>query len=199
MTQLPFRSATELVAAIRGKEISSTELAECYLDRIEAVNPGLGAVVTVAAERACPEAGEAGRRLARGEEAGPLHGLPVTVKDRLETAGMPATCGARELAGYVAGHDAEAVGRLRRAGADHRRQDKLAGVGTGLLARNGLFGTTSNPWDAWRTPGGSSGGAPAVAAARPRRCRPGACRHPHPPAAMRDLARTAGYAGAECG
>ena len=149
MTQLPFRSATELVAAIRGKEISSTELAECYLDRIEVVNPGLGAVVTVAAERACAEAGEAGRRLARGEEAKPLHGLPVTVKDCVETAGMRATCGARELAGYVPGHDAEAVGRLRRAGADHRRQDKLAGVGTGLPARNELFGTTSNPWDAW--------------------------------------------------
>jgi amidase len=80
-TQLPFRSATELAAAIRGKEISSTELVKCYLDRIEALNPGLGAVVTVAAERACSEAGEADRRLARGEEVGPLHGLPITVKD----------------------------------------------------------------------------------------------------------------------
>jgi len=117
MTQLPFRSATELAAAIRGKEISSTELVECYLDRIEALNPGLGAVVAVAAERACSEAGEADRRLARGEEVGPLHGLPVTVKDCLETAGMRTTCGAAELAGYVPDHDAEAVGRLRRAGA----------------------------------------------------------------------------------
>ena len=99
MTQLPFRSATELAAAVRGKEISSTELVECYLDRIEALNPGLGAVVTVAAERACSEAGEADRRLARGEEVGPLHGLPVTVKDCLETAGMRTTCGAPELAG----------------------------------------------------------------------------------------------------
>ena len=117
MTQLPFRSATELAAAIRGKEISSTELVECYLDRIQALNPGLGAVVTVAAERARSEAGEADRRLARGEEVGPLHGLPVTVKDCLETAGMRTTCGAAELAGYVPDHDAEAVGRLRRAGA----------------------------------------------------------------------------------
>jgi hypothetical protein len=93
MTQLSFRSATELAAPIRGKEISSAELAEYYPDRIEALNPGLDAVVTAAAERACPEAGEAGRRLARGEEAGPLHGLPMTAKDRVETAGMRATCG----------------------------------------------------------------------------------------------------------
>src|SRR5438105_3243599 len=117
MTQLPLRSATELAAAIRGKEISSSELLERYLSRIEALNPGLGAVVTLDAERARREAAEADRRLARGDEAGPLHGLPVTVKDCLETAGMRTTCGAAELAGHVPDRDAEAVGRLRRAGA----------------------------------------------------------------------------------
>jgi len=165
MTQLPFRSATELAAAIRGKEISSTELVECYLDRIEALNPGLGAVVAVAAERACSEAGEADRRLARGEQVGPLHGLPVTVKDCLETAGMRTTCGAAELAGYVPDHDAEAVGRLRRAGAIIAGKTNLPAWASDCQSYNELFGTTSNPWDASRTPGGSSGGAAAAVAA----------------------------------
>ena len=115
MTQLPFRSATELAAVVRAGEVSSIELLECYLDRIEALNPGLGAVVTLDAERARREAADADRRLAQGAETGPLHGLPVTVKDCLETAGMRTTCGAPELAGYVPEQDAEAVGRLRRA------------------------------------------------------------------------------------
>jgi len=144
MTQLPFRSATELAAAIRGKEISSTELVECYLDRIEALNPGLGAVVAVAAERACSEAGEADRRLARGEEVGPLHGLPVTVKDCLETAGMRTTCGAAELARYVPSHDAEAVGRLRRAGAIIAGKTNLPAWASDCQSYNELFGTTSS-------------------------------------------------------
>ena len=165
MTQLPFRSATELAAAVRGKEISSTELVECYLDRIQALNPGLGAVVTVAAERARSEAGEADRRLARGEEVGPLHGLPVTVKDCLETAGLRTTCGAAELAGYVPGHDAEAVGRLRRAGAIITGKTNLPAWASDCQSYNELFGTTSNPWDASRTLGGSSGGAAAAVAA----------------------------------
>ena len=138
---------------------------ECYLDRIEALNPGLGAVVTVAAERACSEAGEADRRLARGEEVGPLHGLPVTVKDCLETAGMRTTCGPANSLADVPDHDAEAVGRLRQRGGDHRRQDEPAGVGIGLPVLQRAFGTTSNPWDASRTPGGSSGGAAAAVAA----------------------------------
>ena len=91
MAQLPFRSATELAAAIRAREISSTELLDCYLGRIEEFNPGLGAVVTLDADRARREAAAADRRLARGGEAGPLHGLPVTVKDCLETAGLRTT------------------------------------------------------------------------------------------------------------
>jgi amidase len=108
--QLTLMTATELAAAIRSKEISSTEWVESYLDRVDALNPGLGAVVTVAAESARSEAREADRCLARGEDLGPMHGLPVTVKDCLETAGMRTTCGARELAGYVPDNDAVASG-----------------------------------------------------------------------------------------
>src|SRR5215470_15215847 len=165
MTQLPFRTATELAAALRAKQISSIELLDCYLGRIEELNPGLGAVVTLDADRARREAAEADRRLARGAEAGPLHGLPVTVKDCLETAGLRTTCGAPELAGYVPERDAEAVGRLRSAGAIVMSKTNLPAWASDCQSYNELFGTTNNPWDATRTPGGSSGGAAAAVAA----------------------------------
>jgi len=165
MTQLPFRSATELAAAVRAREISSTELVDCYLGRIEKLNPGLGAVVTVDADRARREAAEADRRLAGGAAAGPLHGLPVTIKDCLETAGLRTTCGAPELAGHVPERDAEPVARLRRAGAIVIGKTNLPAWAADCQTYNELFGTTGNPWDAARTPGGSSGGAAAAVAA----------------------------------
>ncbi|HEX7162923.1 MAG TPA: amidase family protein [Trebonia sp.] len=136
-------TATELAAAIRSKESSSTELVESYLDRIEALNPGLGAVVTVAAESARSEAREADRCLARGEGLGPMHGLPVTVKDCLETAGMRTTCGARELADYVPDNDAVAVRRLRRAGAIIVGKTNLPAWASDCQSYNELFGTTN--------------------------------------------------------
>ena len=163
--QLTLMTATELAAAIRSKEISSTELVESYLNRIDALNPGLGAVVTVAAESARSEAREADRCLARGEDLGPMHGLPVTVKDCLETAGMRTTCGARELADYVPDNDAVAVKRLRRSGAIITGKTNLPSWASDCQSYNELFGTTNNPWDASRTPGGSSGGAAAAVAA----------------------------------
>ena len=130
-------------------------MVESYLDRIDALNPGLGAVVTVAAESARAQAREADRCLARGEDLGPLHGLPVTVKDSLETAGMRTTCGARELADYVPDNDAVAVGRLRRAGAIIVGKTNLPAWASDCQSYNELFGTTNNPWDAsgleWET------------------------------------------------
>jgi amidase len=165
VTQLPFRSAAELAAAVRAREISSTELLDCYLSRIERLNPGLGAVVTLDADRARREAAAADRRLAQGAATGPLHGLPVTVKDCLETAGLRTTCGAPELAGYVPERDAEAVARLRRAGAIVIGKTNLPMWASDCQSYNELFGTTSNPWDAARTPGGSSGGSAAAVAA----------------------------------
>src|SRR5262249_60274082 len=107
----------------------------------------------------------ASRRRARGAEAGLLHGLPVTVKDCLETAGLRTTCGAPELAGYVPDRDAEAVGRLRSAGAILMGKTNLPAWTSDCQSYNELFGTTNNPWDAARTPGGSSGGAAAAGAA----------------------------------
>jgi len=165
MTQLPFRSATELAAAIRRKEISSVELLECYLHRIEEFNPALGAVVTLDPERARREAAEADRCLAAGQQLGALHGLPMTIKDCIETAGMRTTCGAPELAGHVPGRDAGAVARLRGAGAIVIGKTNLPAWAADCQSYNELFGTTNNPWDATRTPGGSSGGAAAAVAA----------------------------------
>jgi amidase len=165
MTELLFKSATELVAAIRDREISSTGLLEICLDRIERFNPALGAVVTLDAARARREAAEADRLLASGDAPGPLHGLPVTVKDCLETVGMRTTCGAPELAGYVPGRDADAVARLRRAGAVIMGKTNLPVWASDCQSYNDLFPTTNNPWDATRTAGGSSGGSAAAVAA----------------------------------
>jgi len=165
MAQLAFRPATELAAAIKSREISSTELLECYLDRIERFNPGLNAVVTLDVERARREAGEADSRLAQGVPVGPLHGLPMTVKDSLETRGMRTTCGAPQLAGYVPERDAAAVARLRGAGAIVVGKTNLPMWAGDCQTYNEVFGTTGNPWDPARTPGGSSGGSAAAVAA----------------------------------
>ncbi len=101
MTELHFRSASELAAALRRRELSSRELLEIYLGRIEKHNPGLNAVVTLDAERARTRAAEADAALARGESWGPLHGVPITIKDSFETAGLRTTSGAPELANHV--------------------------------------------------------------------------------------------------
>src|SRR5215211_4708431 len=113
----PFASATALVVALARRDISSRELLELYLRRVERHNPALNAVVTLDTERALAAADAADHAIARGESTGPLHGLPVTVKDSLETAGLRTTAGAVELAGHRPARDAEAVARLRAAGA----------------------------------------------------------------------------------
>src|SRR4051812_34230990 len=110
-------SATELAAALSEREISSRELLESYLGRIERLNPAINAIVTLDAERALADAEAADRAIACGQSRGSLHGLPITVKDCLATAGLRTTAGAAELADYVPAHDADAVARLRAAGA----------------------------------------------------------------------------------
>jgi amidase len=165
MVQLAFRPAAELAGMIKAKEISSSELLECYLDRIERFNPGLNAVVTLDVERARQEASEADSRLAQGGPVGPLHGLPMTVKDSLQTRGMRTTCGAPQLAGYVPDQDAVAVARLRNAGAIIVGKTNLPAWAGDCQTYNDVFGTSNNPWDHARTPGGSSGGAAAAVAA----------------------------------
>ena len=161
---LELRSATALAAAIRAREVSSLELCDRYLQRIERLNPTLNAVVTLDAERARERAKALDAQLARGEVAGPLHGLPITIKDAYETAGMRTTCGAREWEAHVPARDAEPVRRLLAAGALVLGKSNVPPYCSDLQTFNELFGVTRNPWDLARTPGGSSGGA-AVAVA----------------------------------
>lgn len=158
-------SARALTTALRKGALSSRDLLEIYLDRIERVNPGINAVVTIDRGRARREADEADRAIRRGERTGALHGLPMTVKDTLETAGMRTTSGAPELAGHVPTRDADAVARLRAAGAVLFGKTNTATYAGDAQTCNPLFGTTNNPWAPDRSAGGSSGGAAAAIAA----------------------------------
>jgi len=158
-------TATELAAAIASKQISSRELLDLYLDRIERLNGSINAVVTLDADRARQHAKDADDALARGERRGPLHGLPVTIKDAIEVEGVRSTGGAVELTDHVPAHDAPAVARLKAAGAIVFGKTNLPRWSGDLQSYNEIFGTTNNPWATDRVPGGSSGGAAAATAA----------------------------------
>jgi amidase len=162
--ELVDRSATELAALIRSRQLSSIELTTAYLDRIAEVNPQLNAVVTLDADRALAAAGAADDATTRGLGTGPLHGIPMTIKDTFETAGMRTTAGAPELADHVPARDALAVERLRAAGAVVLGKTNVPPFAMDWQAANPIFGTTLNPSDPARTPGGSSGGAAAAVA-----------------------------------
>ena len=160
------KPATEAAAMLAGKEVSARELTEALLAWIEAANPGLGAVVALRAEEALAEAAAADQATARGGVLGPLHGVPMTVKDAFDVAGLPTTWGNPAFAGHLAGSDATVVRRLRRAGAIVVGKTNVAYMlGDFGQTANPLHGVTANPWDRARTPGGSSGGAAAAVAA----------------------------------
>ena len=127
MEDLIYASVIDLAQAIKTKEVSSIEVVQAYLDRIEAVNPKINAVVQLTAESALEEARLADAALARGEVSGPLHGVPMTIKDLFETKGVITTAGTKGLEYYVPKQDATVVARLRTAGAIFVRQDKYTG------------------------------------------------------------------------
>ena len=161
----PFRlSATGLAAAIRNREVSSREALESLLARIEAHNPAVNAVVRLDVERARAAAAAADEALASGAEPGPLHGVPVTIKDSLQTAGLVTTSGAPMLADFVPQTDADPVARYRRAGAVVFGKTNLPIWAGDVQSYNDVYGTTNNPYDLTRSPGGSSGGAAAALA-----------------------------------
>src|SRR5215831_6791091 len=157
-------SALDLAAAIRRRQVSSREALEYFLARIAALDKTINSVVTIDAERARDEADEADRLLARGEARGSLHGVPMTIKDSLQTRGMRTTSGAPELANFVPQEDAWPVARVREAGAVIFGKTNLPSYAGDLQSYNDVFGTTSNPYDLTRTPGGSSGGSAAALA-----------------------------------
>jgi amidase len=160
-------TATRLAAAIREREIGSRELLDLYLDRIDRLGGTVNAVVSLDADRAREAAAAADEVTAStpADELGPLHGLPVTIKDAIATAGIRSTGGAVELADHVPSADAPAVARLKAAGAVVFGKTNLPRWSGDLQSFNEMFGTTTNPWDPERTPGGSSGGAGAAVAA----------------------------------
>ncbi len=165
MPEIAFQSATALTAAIRSRQLGCRELLDHYLQRVERLNPAINAVVTLDAERARRRADAADAALARGESWGPLHGLPLTIKDSLETAGLRTTAGAPIHADHVPDTDAVAVERLVAAGAIVFGKTNLPAFAMDVQSYNAVFGTSNNPWDVTRSPGGSSGGAAAAVAA----------------------------------
>lgn len=158
-------SATEMAAAIREKRLSPVEVTRAVLDRIQALNQTTNAFVTVMSESALREAKAAEEAAVRGEFAGPLHGVPVALKDLIETAGVRTTGGSRVLADYVPRRDATCVGLLRAAGAVIVGKTATHEFAFGPTTDSPYQGPTRNPWNVAHVPGGSSGGSGAAIAA----------------------------------
>jgi len=164
---IAFLPAHELARRLRRREIGALELLERYLARVARLNPQLNAIVVLDAERARQRAREADAALARGEGHlwGPLHGLPMTVKESFNVAGLPTTYGYAAFADNRATGDAVTVQRLKAAGAVIFGKTNVPVSLADWQSFNPVYGTTHNPWDVARTPGGSSGGAAAALAA----------------------------------
>jgi len=165
MTELAFRSAGELIEQMDAGAITSRDLLDLYLDRIERYDGRVNAVVALDVERARQRADAADAARARGVCWGPLHGLPITVKDCIETEGLRTTAGSERLATHVPERDATVVERLKRAGGVVFGKTNTPEFTFDWQTTNTLHGTTNNPWDEKRSPGGSSGGSAAAIAA----------------------------------
>src|ERR1700716_1438315 len=153
----PFASALEQAAAVRRREVSALELVDAYLERIERLDPRLNAFWLTTPELARAQAAAPGD--------GPLAGAPTSVKDLAAMAGYPLTFGSRAFEDQVAPADAFVVSRIRAAGSPILGRTTTPEFGSRPVTEFGLHGTTRNPWDTERTPGGSSGGAAAALAA----------------------------------
>ena len=157
--------AYRLCERIRTGQLGSLEATDLFIRRIEARDGDINAVVVRDFDRARDDARERDRRLARGGDAGPLHGLPMTLKEQYHRAGLPTTFGHPELADNIPTWDSDMVAALRAAGAVIIGKTNAPLGGADFQTYNDLYGTTNNPWDFARTPGGSSGGSAAALAA----------------------------------
>lgn len=164
MSEIWQLSAAEMAGRISRRELSSAEVVDAHLARIDAVNPALNAIVRILADEARTAAVLADRRLKAGETVGPLHGVPFTVKESIDMAGLPTTFGVPALAQAVAPIDAPVVERMRAAGAIPIGRTNLPDMGLRLHTFSSLHGLTRNPWNPNRTAGGSSGGEAAALA-----------------------------------
>ncbi len=165
MTDILYRPAFELAADIKAGKLSSSEVLAFFLDRLESINPKLNAVVALDVERARARAAEADAAAARGEDWGPLHGVPVTIKDALCTEGIVTAGGIPDCKDNVPQSNAVAVQRYVDAGAIIFGKTNVPFMSSDLQSFNEVYGTTNNPWNTERTCGGSSGGAAASVAA----------------------------------
>ncbi len=160
----PFATATELLTALRAGRVTSGELTDLYIRRIERHDGRLNAVVVRDFERARRQARAADQAAARGER-GALLGLPMTIKESFNVTGLPTTCGVPEWRDFVSQHDAPAVVRTRAAGAVLLGKTNVPPMLADWQSANPIHGRANNPWDLGRTPGGSSGGSAAAIAA----------------------------------
>src|SRR5215218_6998179 len=150
--------AGELAQMIARREVTSREVVDAHLDRIEAINPALNAITEVLADRARREARAADEAIADDEPVGPLHGVPCTVKQNIDLAGSATNWGLPALAEAEPGADSPVVERMRQAGAIPIGRTNCPDMGLRVHTDSGLFGLTRNPWRPDVTAGGSSGG-----------------------------------------
>jgi len=165
MRAIPFRSGKELATDIRKKKIGCLELLDLYLSRVEQHNPALNAIVAMDVEGARKRARAADRALARKQPWGPLHGVPMTIKESYDVVGMPTTWGIPELKDNLPPRNALAVDRLLGAGVVLFGKTNVPIYLADYQSYNAIYGVTNNPWDLSRSPGGSSGGSAAALAA----------------------------------
>ncbi|KQO66671.1 glutamyl-tRNA(Gln) amidotransferase subunit A [Methylobacterium sp. Leaf87] len=163
-TDIIFSDATRLAELIRTRQVSPVEVVQAHLDRIAAVDPKVNAIVTVN-EGALKAAKEAEAAIMAGEELGPLHGVPFTVKDSIDTAGVMTQRGSPIFKGRTPDDDATSVARMKKAGGILLAKTNLPEFSYWIESDNLLSGRSNNPWDLERTPGGSSGGESAAIAA----------------------------------
>jgi len=160
-----FNSAHEILEKIKQREVSSLEVLESFLAQVEKVNPTINAIVALDIERAKEKAIEADNKINLKSKLGPLHGLPMTIKDAFEVEGIVSTGGNPAWKDNIPKRNAEAVQRLVDAGAIIFGKTNVPFLSSDLQSFNKIYGTTNNPWDLERTPGGSSGGSAAALAA----------------------------------
>lgn len=165
MSDIAFKSAMELAQLIKRREIGCLELLEFYLERVQRYNPQLNAIIVLDEERARTRAREADEALARGEDWGALHGVPMTCKESYDVAGLPTTFGVPALKDSIATTDALSIQRLKAAGAIIFGKTNVPLHLADFQSYNAIYGTTNNPWNPQRIPGGSSGGSAAALAA----------------------------------
>ncbi|WP_327680915.1 Asp-tRNA(Asn)/Glu-tRNA(Gln) amidotransferase subunit GatA [Kitasatospora sp. NBC_00458] len=165
MTDLIRYTAAETAAAIATGEVSAVEVAQAHLDRIDAVDKKVNAFLHVDTEGALSAARAVDEKRAKGEELGPLAGVPLALKDVFTTKGVPTTCGSKILEGWIPPYDATLTTRLKDAGVVILGKTNMDEFAMGSSTENSAYGATGNPWDLSRIPGGSGGGSAAALAA----------------------------------